>query len=167
MGETCVPTVPVMEMKVTREVARSALEVFNFFADASNNPEWQTGMVGCEWTSPPPIQVGSTYEQKARFMGRDIVSTFEVTRYEPGRLIEIDTIKSTFPIRVVRTVEPRGQERCRVSAEISGGPQGKVSRLFEPVLARSALKSVNRDYDRLVQLLESANSASTENSPSE
>ncbi len=156
-----------MDMRVTRDIDRPAREVFEFFSDASNNPDWQTGMVSCEWTTPPPVGVGSTYEQKAQFMGRDIVSIFEVTRYEPGRLLAIATIESTFPIQVVRTVEPLSQDKCRVSAEITGGPQGRVARLFEPVMARSALKSVNRDYDRLVQLLESANSATTENSPSE
>jgi hypothetical protein len=35
------------------------------------------------------------------------------------------------------------------------------------MIGRMAQKSVDRDYDRLVQLLESASSDSTENSPSE
>ena len=154
-----------MEMTATREIARPASEVFAFFSDASNNPKWQNGMVSCEWTSEPPIGIGSTYEQKARFMGRDITSTFEVTRFEPGRLIGIDTIQSTFPIHVVRTVDPIDESSCRVSAHITGGPEKGFVKLIEPLIGRSAQKSVDRDYDRLVQLLESASTASTENSP--
>jgi len=156
-----------MEMTVSRVVARTGDEVFTFFADASNNPKWQDGMVSCQWTSEPPIVIGSTYEQKARFMGREIVSTFEVTKYEPGRLIAIETIKSTFPIQVVRMVEPTDVDSCRVSAHITGGPEKGFAKLVEPLIGRSAQKSVDRDYDRLVQLLESTNSDSTENSPSE
>ena len=155
-----------MEMSVTREIARSAEKVFDFFADASNNPKWQDGMVSCEWTSDPPLGVGSTYEQRARFMGKNIISTFEVTAYEPGTRIEIETIKSTFPIRVVRTVKHLSNKSCRVSAEISGGPGG-LMKVLGPALNRSAQKSIERDYDRLVQLLESDNTDSTENSPSE
>ena len=45
---------------------------------------------------------------------------------------------------------------------------GAFAKLIEPFIARSAQKSVDRDYDRLVQLLEtSASTDSTENSPSE
>ena len=150
---------------MTRDIARPADEVFEFFSDASNNPRWQDGMVSCEWTSDPPISVGSTYRQQARFLGRDIISTFVVTQYQDGKLIAIDTVESTFPIQVVRTVEAIDEGTSRVTAEISGGPERGLAKLFEPVLARSAKKSVERDYDRLVQLLESTDS--TENSPSE
>ena len=156
-----------MEMTATRDVARPADQVFDFFSDASNNPKWQNGMQSCQWTSDPPISVGSTYEQKARFMGREILSTFEVTRYESGQLIAIETIKSTFPIQVVRKVEPIDDTSCRVSADISGGPEKGFAKLVEPRIGRWAQKSVDRDYDRLVQLLEFASSDSTENSPSE
>jgi hypothetical protein len=143
-----------MRMTATREIGRPADDVFEFFADASNNPKWQSGMVSCEWTSEGPIAVGSTYEQRARFMGREIVSTFAVKRYDPGRLVEIETIESTFPIKVVRTVESTGEGSCRVSAEITGGPGG-LMKLLEPLMRGRAQKSVDADYDNLVQLLES------------
>lgn len=143
-----------MELHATRDIARPADEVFAFFADASNNPRWQGGMISCEWTSEPPLAVGSTYQQKARFMGRDVTSTFVVTRFEPGRLIEIETTESTFPIKVVRTVEPIDGSSSRVSAVITGGPDRGLLRLVAPLMQRRAQRSVDGDYDRLVQLLE-------------
>lgn len=144
-----------MELRATRVIARPPEDVFAFFSDASNNPRWQTGMVSCKWTSDPPIAVGSMYEQKARFMGRDVSSTFVVTRHEPGRLIEIETVESTFPIKVVRTVEPLDDGSSRVSAVITGGPTGGLMRLAAPLMRGRAQRSVDADYDRLVQLLES------------
>lgn len=144
-----------MELHASRVIARPAEDVFAFVSDASNNPRWQGGMTSCEWTSPPPVQVGSTYEQKARFMGRDVNSTFVVTRLEPGRLIEIETVESTFPIRVVRSVDPIDEASCRVSAVITGGPQRGLLRLAAPLVRNKAQNSVDADYDRLVQLLES------------
>ena len=98
------------------------------------------------------MAVGSTYDQRARFLGRDIVSSFVVTRFEPGRLIEIKTVESTFPIQVTREVEPTGAESSRVKAHIRGGPEGLL-RLLEPLMARSARKSIESDYDRLVEVL--------------
>lgn len=91
-----------MEVRISRDISRPADDVFAFFADASNNPRWQRGMMSCRWSSEPPIAVGSTYDQRARFLGRDIVSSFVVTKFEPGRLIEIETVQSTFPIQVTR-----------------------------------------------------------------
>lgn len=143
-----------MRMTATREINRSAAEVFAFFADASNNPKWQLGMVSCEWTSSPPIGVGSIYEQHAKFMGRDVRSVFRVKEFEPGRSIKIETIESTFPIDVHRWVESTGADSCTVNAEIGGGPEGFL-KLLTPLMSGKAQKSVDADYDRLKELLDS------------
>lgn len=144
-----------MEMGATRHINQPADEVFQFFADASNNPRWQNGMRSCRWTSEPPIGVGSTYEQHARFLGRTVRSTFVVTVYEPGRRITIQSVESTFPIEVERVVEPTGPESCKVTAAISGGPQSTIAGLVGPFVGRMAQNTINRDYDRLVEMLES------------
>lgn len=146
--------VPAMEMRVLRNIARPSNEVFDFLADASNNPLWQGGMQSCRWTSPLPIGVGSTYEQQARFLGRAITSTFVVTEFEPGRRIALRTLESTFPIEVERQVEQSGSGTCRVSAIIRGGPNGRLAALLAPVANRLAQRSIDRDYDRLVEYLE-------------
>lgn len=141
-----------MRLHAERIIARPASEVAQFFFDATNNPRWQKGMQRCEWETPPPIAVGSTYLQEASFMGRTITSRFAVTEHTPGRSLSIDTIESTFPISVTRTVEPIDESSCRVTAAISGGPGGPM-RLLAPVTRRLAQRSVDADYDRLVDLL--------------
>lgn len=141
-----------MNVHVERTISRPAAEVFEFFADASNNPLWQTGMKSCTWVSDGDIGVGSTYRQEAEFMGRPIVSVFEVKEFEPGHRIHIETIESTFPIQVTRTVEPIDESSCRVQATISGGPGGAM-KIFSPLTDRMATKSINADYDRLVEHL--------------
>ena len=157
-----------MELTASRIIERPATDVFEFFSDPTNNPLWQEGMESCRWTSDPPVGVGSTYEQRARFLGREVVSTFSVTEYRPPSYIAIETLESTFPIKVIRRVEALTEKSSRVSADISGGPERGLMKLIEPLIALSAQKSVNRDYDRLVQLLESSASTEwTENSPSE
>ncbi len=140
-------------MSATREINRPADEVFEFLADASNNPKWQTGMVSCSWTTPPPVAVGSIYEQHARFMGKDVKSVFEVKAFNPGRSIRIATIESTFPIKVQRSVESTGTDACIVHAEIGGGPRG-IFKLLAPLMKGKAQKSIDADYDRLKELLE-------------
>lgn len=142
-----------MHMVATRDIARPADEVFAFLSDSSNSPRWQRGMERCTWTSAPPIGVGSTYDQVARFLGKRILSHFEVVLFEPGRVIEIQSVDGTFPIRVRRAVEPLGDDFCRVAVAIDGEPGGLLG-LLGTIAQRMAQRSVDADYDRLVQSLE-------------
>lgn len=140
-------------MQSSLEVDRAAGEVFAVIADFSRNPEWQRGMKSAVWTSDPPVGVGSTYDQIARFLGREVTTSFEVVAYEPDRSITIESRASSFPIRVTRSVEPLSDTRCRVIANVSGEP-GRFFRVFGPLLERMAERSVRGDYERLKKILE-------------
>lgn len=143
----------MMQVTSSLEVDRPAAKVFAYIADAENNPRWQKGMRSCRWTTGPPIRIGSIYEQQARFLGRPINSTFEVTALQPDRSITIRSIASTFPIVVTRSVEPLGHSRCRVSALVRGDPSG-VFGIAAPLLRRMVQRSVRADYRRLKARLE-------------
>lgn len=145
-----------VHMHSSLEIDRPSDEVFAVIADFSRNPEWQRGMKSAVWTSDPPIRIGSTYDQVARFLGRDVTTSFEVVEYDPGRSITIESQASSFPIRVTRSVEPLADSRCRVIADVSGEP-GRFFRLFGPVLAWMAERSVRGDYQRLKEVLETSN----------
>lgn len=139
------------------EIERSAADVFAFVTDMANNTTWQNGMRSCRWTSEPPIGVGSTYDQVASFLGREIVTSFEVAEHDPPTMMRIVSTKSTFPLDITRTVTPRGDDACSVEALVRGeptGPMGWVAPLMRPMVARS----VNGDYRRLKTLLETPNS---------
>lgn len=142
-----------MKLASTVEIDRPADEVFAVISDFSRNPEWQRGMKSAHWTTDPPTHVGSRYEQVARFLGRDVVTTFEVVAYEPGRSVTIESRQSSFPITVTRSVEPLGARRSKVSAHIAGEPR-RFFRLFGPLLRLVAERSVRGDYERLRRLLE-------------
>ena len=142
-----------MTMSASVEIERPASAVFDYISNMELNTTWQAGMRECRVTSEPPLAVGSTYEQVASFMGRPVRSSFVVTALEPGHSITIETVESTFPIKVTRTVEPLGESRTRASASIEGGPGGIVG-LLAPLMKRMAQRSVRGDYRRLKSLLE-------------
>lgn len=137
---------------ITTPIGRKAEDVFAFVSDFENNPRWQRGMRSCTWTSPPPHGAGSTYDQVARFLGRDIVSKFVVVEHEPPRRVKITTTESPFPITETRIVEPTGPQSCTVTAVVEGDAS-KVFRLFAPLLPLMVRRSVTRDYQRLRELL--------------
>jgi uncharacterized membrane protein len=142
-------------IKVTADVdiERPLPEVFAFLEDVENNPKWLQGMKSCRWTSKPPVGVGSTYDQEARFLGKDIVSSFEVTEHVPNQQITIQTTRSSFPLLVVRTTTAVASGRTHVHETVAGAPKG-FYRLAQPVLRLMVQRSVRRDYSRLKQLLE-------------
>ena len=143
----------MIDVSTSIDIDRSADEVFAFVSEFPNNPRWQHGQVSCRWTSDPPLRVGSTYDQHARFLGRDMVNAFEVIAYEPGRRIRFTSTGGTFPLTVTRTVEPLGDGRARFTEAVRGDP-GRYFRIATPVLRRIVRRSIRRDFPVLKALLE-------------
>ncbi len=135
------------------ELARPAAEVFDYVSNFENNPVWQGGMQSATFTSEPPLRVGSTYDQIATFLGRTIVTSFEVTAFDPGRSITIESTSGTFPITVTRTVEATGEGSCRAGAQVEGEPGG-LFKLASPLMRRMVEGSVRKDWAKLKELLE-------------
>jgi hypothetical protein len=87
-----------VDISTSIEIDRPAGEVWAFVSDVRNNPRRQRGQQRCAWTSEPPLRAGSTYDQHARFAGRDIVNRFEVVEVEPGRRMRFRSTSGTFPL---------------------------------------------------------------------
>ena len=130
-------------------------EVFSYIANFENNPKWQSGMQEANFTSEGPLAIGSTYAQKARFLGRQIDSTFEVVDFEPGRLVKITSTSGSFPITVTRVVEA-AEGGSEVSAIVEGDASG-FFKIAQPLMRRMVQRSVDQDYARLKGVLESSN----------
>ncbi|MEM7271869.1 MAG: SRPBCC family protein [Actinomycetota bacterium] len=142
------------EVHVSIHIDRPAEEVFAVLADMEQNPRWQAGQKRCTWTSEPPLRLGSTYDQEAEFLFRDIVSSFEVVEFEPGRRIRIVSTGGTMPIDVTREVVSVAGGGCEVSAVVKGEPPGAF-RLLGPLVDRMVRSRVTADYRTLKQLMES------------
>lgn len=139
---------------VELEIARPVNVVWEYMENAEHNPEWLSNMRFARWTTSPPIAVGSRYDQMARFLGRDVHTSFEVTELQPGRSVTISSLPgSSFPIRITREVEPLGTERTRVRETAEGDASG-FYRVAEPLMRPMVRRSIARAYRRLKQLLE-------------
>ena len=134
------------------DVSQPSEEVFACISNFENNPKWQSGQIEAKFTSEPPLRVGSTYDQVAKFMGRQIVSQFEVVEYEPDRKVKASSTSGSFPITFTRMVEPT-EAGTRVKAIVEGDARG-FFKLAEPLLSRMVQRSVESDYRNLKQILE-------------
>jgi hypothetical protein len=143
----------MIDVSTSIEIDRPAADVFAFVAEFPNNPRWQRGQRSCRWTSEPPLRVGSTYDQHARFLGRDMVNSFRVLEHEDGRRVRFASTSGTFPLTITRTVEPLGPSRARFTEHVTGEPGG-FFRIAEPLLRALVRRSIARDFPRLKSLLE-------------
>jgi uncharacterized membrane protein len=143
----------MIRVETSVHIDRPSDEVFAFISNFENNPQWQSGQIEARFTSDGPLRVGSTYDQVAKFLGRRIISTFEVLEYEPGRRVKASSTSGSFPITFTRMVEPAG-DGADVSAVIEGDSSG-FFKLAEPLLARMVQRSVDTDYRNLKNIMES------------
>lgn len=142
----------MIEMTIRTEIDVPAEEAFIYVTDFSNNAEWQSGIQSTDWTSPPPIRVGSTYEQLADY--KDTLTGYEITAIEPGRSITTESREgATFPITVTRRVDSLGECRCRITVDLVGHPRG-WRMLVKPLVVKMVRKSIEADYRRLKRMLE-------------
>lgn len=141
-----------MQVEVSVHIQAKLEDIFTFITDFEKNPLWQKGMVSCTFITEPPLRVGSQYRQVAQFMGRDVISLFEVKQLIPNERVKFETIESTFPIQIIREVIPR-DEGTLVHAVISGQPKGLMN-LFTPLVKIMMKRSIEADYLRLKQLFE-------------
>ena len=139
---------------VEQEIGRPAEVVWEYMENAEHNPEWLSNMRSARWITEPPVAVGSRYDQLARFLGKDVRTSFEVTALAPGRSITISSLPgSSFPIRITREVEPLGPQRTRVR-EIAEGDSSGFYRAAEPLMRPLVRRNITQAYRRLKQLLE-------------
>ena len=142
----------MIKVETTVQIDRPSEEVFAFISNFENNPKWQSGQLEAKFTTEEPLRVGSTYDQVAKFLGRRVVSTFEVVEYEPNRKVKASSTSGSFPITFTRMVEP-SDEGSEVTAIIEGDASG-FFRLAEPLLKVMVKNSVDSDYQNLKRILE-------------
>lgn len=68
-------------------IARPPDEVFSFLADFPRDREWRSEVVSVRKLPGPATGVGERYEEVLRFPGLGLRTDFEVTTFEPGRLL--------------------------------------------------------------------------------
>ncbi|WP_405428539.1 SRPBCC family protein [Streptomyces erythrochromogenes] len=112
-------------------------------------------MDSAAWQTPPPVAVGSRIAFTARFLGRRLAYTYEVTAYEPGRRLVMRTAEGTFPMETTYTWESYGDGsgHTRMTLRNRGEPRGFAS-LAAPAMTAAMRRAQNKDLVRLKSLLE-------------
>jgi len=97
----------VINVSRTFTVDKPADVVVAYLADFGNAEQWDPGTVSCTRADSGPVQVGSTWNNVSKVLGRETTLDYRLERLEPGRVTLVgrnDTATSTDDI----TVRPSG-----------------------------------------------------------
>lgn len=72
------------------DIERPIEDVFAFVGDFANSEHWDPGVASARRLTDDPIQVGTRYELVVRFNGKEMPMTYEVTRWDPPNLVELE-----------------------------------------------------------------------------
>ena len=144
-----------MKLSMEAEVGRPIEEVFAFLAHHENHASIFVENVSCKQVTPGPMAVGTRVENTARVMGKTMIERFEITDFEPPRVIgKASQEGSTFETTDRFDLEPIADDKTRVRVTVTGSPAGLGQRMMlvviEPVMKRSLKKALGR----LKQLME-------------
>ena len=85
-----------MHIEETRDINRPLDEVFAYVADFSTVSEWDPGIVTSSRIDEGELGVGSSFDVTSVFMGRELDLVYEITQFEPGSLVVLETRAARF-----------------------------------------------------------------------
>jgi uncharacterized membrane protein len=132
-------------------VRRPREEVAAYMTDPANDPDWIGGLRSARLEGDPPLAEGSRVARVASFLGRKVHYVNEVTRLDPARMLEMRSVEAPFPMHIVYTFED-GEGGTLVRNRVRGG--GGLVSIGSPLFARLVKRNIQRDIERLRDLLE-------------
>ncbi len=139
----------MIKVESTTVINRSVAEVFAYMSNQENVPEWNSLVL--ESKAEGPMRRGTKVHQVAKFLGRKIELTSEVTEYEPNKKFAAKA-SAPFPLTITNVFEAAGGgTRVMATAE---GEVGGFFKLGEPIVGRIAQKQFQAQLDTLKEILE-------------
>ncbi|MGY1682265.1 SRPBCC family protein [Geodermatophilus sp. SYSU D01176] len=147
-----------VDVRTETVIDRPRAEVAAYAGDPANAPEWYANIDSVDWRTAPPVAVGSRMDFVARFLGRRLAYTYEVTELVPGERLVMRTAQGPFPMETTYTWEALGEGRTRMELRNRGRPHG-FSRWVAPFMATAVRRANRADLARLRTLLEGPDTA--------
>jgi hypothetical protein len=144
-----------MDVDVETEtiIAAPRAQVAAFAADPDNAPRWYANIREVRWETPPPLRRGSKIAFVARFLGRTLSYTYEITELVEGERLAMRTVQGPFPMDTTYQWSDAGSGRTRMRLRNRGRPTG-FSRWLAPLMAPAMRLANRKDLAALKRLLE-------------
>jgi uncharacterized membrane protein len=144
-----------MPVDVTTEITinRPAQVVAAYAADPSNAPEWYDNITSVRWETDPPLRLGSRVAFTARFMGRELAYTYEITELVPAERLVMRTAQGPFPMETTYTWQALDDHSTQMTLRNHGEPAG-FARVAGSVMAAAMRRANRKDLSKLRSIVE-------------
>src|ERR671917_1257327 len=134
-------------------IERSVEEVFAFTTDPNNESLWQSTSLETEQTSEGEVEVGTTFRNTSKFLGRRIESTYQVTENDSPHKQCVRITSGPLPGAACYLFElaDGGSTRFTQTFETE---VGGFFRLAEPLVGRAIRRQTEADMATLKDMLE-------------
>jgi carbon monoxide dehydrogenase subunit G len=143
----------IMRIENTITIDREPETVWAYLADLEHIPEWNPAIVATRKVTRGPVGVGTVYEQE-RIEPEPGTESIEVTRYEPGRRLDLHGTFGPFLAELRYAIEDLG-DACRLTNVAELEARGAL-RLFQPIAARRIREAIADNLRALKHRLEAA-----------
>jgi len=135
-------------------ISRPAAIVAGYAADPANAPAWYANIESAEWQTDPPLRAGSKVAFTARFLGRQLAYTYQISEFVPEQRLVMRTAQGPFPMETTYTWQPAGDGATKMTLRNRGEPAG-FSRLASPFMAAAIRRANRKDLAKLRRILQS------------
>jgi len=135
------------------QISRPRARVAEYAANPDHAPEWYVNIKSVEWRSVKPLQLGSKIAFRARFLGKDLSYTYEITELIPGEKLVMRTAEGPFPMETTYYWESINENATLMKLRNRGEPSG-FSKLFAPIMAMAMRRANKKDLLLLKSILE-------------
>ncbi len=144
--------IATIEFDITVEIKRPLDEVWDYMTNPDNMTQWISVIQEVKQEGSGPVGKGSRAHQIARFLGKRIETTTEITDWDPKRKFTANAITGPLPFEQTMAFSREG-DLTRVDVHLKGESKG-FFRLADPVVGTMARRQFAADYANLKDLLE-------------
>ena len=135
------------------DIARPRQVVASYFADPDHAPDWYGNIDRVTWETHKPLTIGTRLAFVARFLGRTLSYTYEVTDFIPDERLVMATTEGPFPMETTYVWSDVPDQRTHMTLRNRGAPSGFTG-LTAPIMAAAMRRANRNDLAALKTLLE-------------
>lgn len=139
----------------TYRVARSAEQVFDVIGTHlfENHPRWEHEVVAIRPLTPGPVRAGSRAVKVRAEYGRQTEGTYEITAFEPGRLVAARHLDGPMDFDLSFRIAPLDRVASDLTVTVNMALRGRL-RWLSPVLRIQLRGRSDRIARSMVALVE-------------
>lgn len=142
----------MINLNISTMIYRPVTQIFDFVSTPENDFQWQYGTLASNRLLENVSILGSFFRSVGHLMGRRIISTFEVTEYEPNRKYGFKSLSGQLNSHTSYTFEMvGGSTMVNISTQMDAGNSLQYR---DSILEKKMRKQLKENLALLKEILE-------------